>query len=408
MKLDDVLHGNDAFVFMERYVDEAARTYSPFAGKSEVAPEYQPRSERPSFELVTVCAPGTQVSVFEADPVTRLRQYYVRPESVLFAVHPEIWSSSGIDHLDELHGLPRGNPIRVAPTASTRTVFVAGGEQEVPAHFLKLHYPRRISRFNRRLRRKNIHNSVEGSRDLEQVRRDRFAYLPDSLGFTYGGGDNPWGFLVREAVPRPYQGERFLIPYFALYAGDLKHAGHPPLLVQLIERLGVEPMSFVVDEIMVPVLDCWAAVVRERGILLECHAQNVLLEIDRDFRPRRVVHRDFDVWVDAEARRRAGLDVPFIGTCIEIDTPYPKEQHYSLTYDRFMGRELFDYLLEVLKRFYTADADRVRHQVVEAFHRRFPDSDCCFPAQTTFYFSNELLPGNDFRLIDTKEAPEWR
>ena len=31
MKLDDILLGNDAFVFMERYVDEAAKTYSPFA-----------------------------------------------------------------------------------------------------------------------------------------------------------------------------------------------------------------------------------------------------------------------------------------------------------------------------------------------------------------------------------------
>ena len=47
MKIDDVLQGQDAFIFMERYVDEAARTYSPFAAKSEVAPEYRPRSDRP-------------------------------------------------------------------------------------------------------------------------------------------------------------------------------------------------------------------------------------------------------------------------------------------------------------------------------------------------------------------------
>src|SRR5439155_18064436 len=176
---------------------------------------------------------------------------------------------SGIDCSDELHALPKGEPIQVAPTASTRTVFTVGGTREVPAHFLKLHYPRRISRFNRRLRRKNIHNSIEGSRDLAHIRFDRFAYLPDSLGFTFGDGGNPWGFLVREATPRPYQGRRFLIPYFALYAGDLKHAGHPPLLVQLIERLGADPEAFVVDEIMIPVVECWAKVVRERGILLE-------------------------------------------------------------------------------------------------------------------------------------------
>src|SRR5439155_27303428 len=139
MKLDDILQGDDAFVFMERYVDEAAKTYSPFAGKSETAPEYRPRSNRPSFELITVRAPRDQVSVFEADPTETLRQHYIRSEEVLFAIHPETWSSSGIDHLDELHALPRSEPMEVAPTASTRTVFTAGCPPELPAHFLKLH-----------------------------------------------------------------------------------------------------------------------------------------------------------------------------------------------------------------------------------------------------------------------------
>jgi hypothetical protein len=199
-----------------------------------------------------------------------------------------------------------------------------------------------------------------------------------------------------------------MIPYFALYAGDLKHGGHPPLLVQMIERLHVEPESFVVDEIMIPVVECWAKVVRERGILLECHAQNILLEIDRDFHPRRVVHRDFDVWVDADVRRQAGLDVPFMGSSVGSDTPFPKEQHYSLVYDRFIGHELFNYLLGVVKHFYQADELRVRRRVAKAFHRCFPDSDGFLPARTTFYFSDELLPGNEFKLVNLKRVPEWR
>ena len=80
MRLDDILQGNEALIFMERYVDEAAKTYSPFAGQSEVAPEYRPRSDRPSFELVTVCAPRDRVTVFQADPTETLRQHYVRTE----------------------------------------------------------------------------------------------------------------------------------------------------------------------------------------------------------------------------------------------------------------------------------------------------------------------------------------
>src|SRR5438105_13018447 len=107
MKLDDLLQGNDAFVFMERYVDEAAKTYSPFARLSEVAPEYRPRSDRPSFELVTVYAPRDQVSIFQADPAKDLLDHYMRSEGVLFAIHPQTCASSAIDHWDELHALPR-------------------------------------------------------------------------------------------------------------------------------------------------------------------------------------------------------------------------------------------------------------------------------------------------------------
>src|SRR5215203_3367250 len=93
MKLDDVLKGNEAFVFMERYVDEAVKNYSPFAGLSEAAPEYQPRSGLPSFDLITVLAPKSRVSIFQDNPVRSLRDHYIGSESVLFAIHPDTWSS---------------------------------------------------------------------------------------------------------------------------------------------------------------------------------------------------------------------------------------------------------------------------------------------------------------------------
>src|SRR5205085_2141125 len=109
-----------------------------------------------------------------------------------------------------------------------------------------------------------------------------------------------------------------------------------------------------------------------------------LLEIDRDFRPRRVVHRDFDVWVDGEARKKAGLEV--LGATIGTDTPYPREQHYSLVYDHFIGRELFGYLLGILTRFFSAKEHAVRERIAEAFHRHFPDAQDFFPVGTSYYF----------------------
>src|SRR5262245_24011467 len=116
-------------------------------------------------------------------------------------IHPETWAS--FDNLNGLNDLRRGEPLQVAPTASTRTVLTTETPANVPRHFVKLHYPRRISRF----------------------------------------------------------------------------------------------------------------------------------------KPQRVVHRDLDVWVDAGARKQAGLEV--LAASIGLDMPCPREQHYSLIYDRFIGRELF-------------------------------------------------------------------
>ena len=76
-------------------------------------------------------------------------------------IHPETWAS--FDNLNGLNDLRRGEPLQVAPTASTRTVLTTETSANVPQHFVKLHYPRRISRLNRRLRRKNIRSSKESA-----------------------------------------------------------------------------------------------------------------------------------------------------------------------------------------------------------------------------------------------------
>lgn len=407
MKIEETLQAN-ALIYMERYVNEHTKSYSSFSQVSEVDRQYQPTSDLESFELISVLAPRSEVSIFEGHPQKDLLDFYVKNENVLFVIHPEVWDSSEIDHLNELRLCQQGDSIRVSPTASTRTVLTRNTSNNCPAHFIKLHYPRRISRFNRRLRRKNVHNSVTVTRDLGHLNFEKFAYLPDSLGFTFRDGGNPWGFLIRELIPRPYRENRFLLPFFSLYGGDLKNPQDSPLIVQMIERLKAEPEQFVVNEIMIPVVECWCKAVRERGTLLESHAQNILLEIDQDFRPRRIVHRDFDIWIDEEARKAAGLDMSEFETCIGTESRFPRKAHYSLIYDHFIGRDLFSYLVKVLSEYYEIKPLRIKQQIARAFHANFPDSSEFFPEDTTYYFSNELLPGNEFELVDTKQTPEWR
>ena len=243
----------------------STRTQKPtarFPQENEAAEQYQPRSGQETFDLATVIASKARVSVYQADPLRSLLQHYVREDEVLFAIHPNTWGDPDVDNIAELRAFPRGEPIQVAATASTRTVFAIPHAGDVPLHFLKLHFPHKISRFNRRLRRKNMCNSVAVTRDLADFQLGKFAYLPDVLGFTFGEEDIAWGFLVREAAPRPFRGPAYLVPCFALYGCDLRNPTDPPLLVQLIERLGADPESFVTEQIMVPIVECWARVVR--------------------------------------------------------------------------------------------------------------------------------------------------
>jgi hypothetical protein len=408
MKLEAVVQNHNALLEMERYVDGGAKTYSALAARTEAATRYQPESSASSFDLVVLNAPEDSVAVFKADPSPGLLDHFVHEQIVRFPVHPQTFEDRALEGSDVLHTLPREVAIRVAPTASTRTVFVLKPSDGVPRHFLKLHYPVRISRFNRRLRTKNIRNSVAVTRELAGIRAERFAYMPDVLGFTLGSGAEAWGFLVREASPRPFIEGQFLIPGFALFASDLRHPDDPPLLAQLIERLDAEPLSFAIDEIFAPIVECWCAVARGRGLLLESHAQNILLEIDSNFSPRRIVHRDFDVWIDPDARRCLGLEESRSIAGTGPHTGPPIEQRYSVVYDRFIGHGFFDYLLDVLKRNYGVNEKRILSRVRQTFHKAFPDADLFFPANTMFYFAKNPPSGREFVLEDVRESPVWR
>lgn len=157
---------------------------------------------------------------------------------------------------------------------------------------------------------------------------------------------------------------------------------------------------------MQPIVECWANVVRERGILLESHSQNLLLEIDHHFQPTRIVHRDCDVWIDGDVRHHLGLDTPFLGACVSHSPLFSREQYYSLVYDHFIGRELFDYLLKTLSRSFAIDEKEVRGNVAAAFpilkisclatqpiifRKKF------FPAMNSIWSTCNSLPnGDDF------------
>jgi siderophore synthetase component len=63
------------------------------------------------------------------------------------------------------------------------------------------------------------------------------------------------------------------------------------------------------DYLVKPVIIHFDYLVRNKGILMQCHAQNTLLEINESFSPTRIIYRDFgSLTIDPEFRIKNGLN----------------------------------------------------------------------------------------------------
>ena len=219
MKLQN-LNDPNAFIYLERYVNEGSRTYSRFAHQSEVDPKYKPESSEAFFKVLCLELPKEKVTVYLDKTCSQLASHYIQNDTILFPIHPEIFEDDRTPYIKELRKYS-SRSIFVAPTASTRTVMTFPEPGDPPCHFIKLHYPRRISRFTRRLRINTIQHCIEVSKDIQHFSIPQFGFLPEIIGMIYGSGKEAWGSIIREFTPRPIsENNKFLTPLFCLYAKD--------------------------------------------------------------------------------------------------------------------------------------------------------------------------------------------
>lgn len=407
MKLQEAFSGASALSYLERYVNAGTRTYSAVAAVNEVRLRFQPGSRELCFLLPEFVVPRGEVHVFEDAPPPSLRSRYVGKTECWFPVHPEIVNDPGVPYLSDIQAHPSRRTLCVSPMASTRTVY-AFGDSNIPAHYLKLHLPRQISRFYRFMRYVTVEFCVAISEDLRNLAHERFAYLPESLAMAVGDRANGWGVVVRETEPRPKAGDqRAYIPFFALYGKDVRHPTDPSLLAQLIEAGRADAVEYAYTHLIEPLITTWCHAVRQRGIVFSAHAENVLLEIDAELQPTRIVHRDLDVDVDPLIRGRRGIQTDFHKNRIDIDVKASRAAVYSLNYDSFMGHHLFDYLARKLQQVYACDPEALRAMARASFHRSFPEAGEFFP-ETVHYYENRIGRGNPIPLIDTGKKPAWR
>ncbi len=398
-------------LYLDRYRNEGTRNYSEHSAYSEARQEYRPNGGHPSFETAAYELPRDRMNVYTANPPAELMGTYLPGDSVVFCIHPQLID----EQADEAYvqrtrdlGEP-GASIRVSPSSSTRTLHVLDHGRP---HALKVHFPFRVSRYDRRMRDEVVEQATTVSAELEawrDIKEARFAFLREVIGITHKNldadaprGEN-WGYLVRDLVPFPATpDERNLIPGFALYGRDFFDPAKAPLLLEFIGSN--DPVDWMLENVLLPIIRHWVACFRAFGFILEPHGQNVLLEVDPEGSITRIVHRDLSVGIDM--RRRGDLGLPDG----ELNAYNRMEDgaFNSIAYDKFMGGHFFDplvgVLLETIPRLSLED---FRGPCRDEFTRIFPEQERYLP-RTVQYFSDVRDRFGNPLHHDTGVAPTWR
>ena len=387
----------------ERYLTLGARTYSPFCNIMDVAKRHRPQDGDRTFELESFWL-SYDIGSYIANGVhSELHDLYRHADRFLFVVHPDVLAMPGLHLGSLLEGTLRGPAVEVAPSANVRTVFVTRIDgKAVASHFLKLHYPRRISRFFRPLPLEDIEVQLWSTRQLANV---GLAVFPDVGGGVLGSAPSEaWGYIVREATPANGRGLRYAVPLFALYSRDIRSPSDPILLAQL-SQTGHAPA--LIETIVRGMIQMWITAVSKAGCLIEPHSQNTLFMFSGADDSWQVAYRDVGIYADPPICLNGGAvsgrpPIDEIGRDVQI----PREQLLSLTYDTFLGHHALAYLSRSVCATFGIKSSFMPN-LAKSIFSELGGHELGLPA-TTFAFDDKLYLNEEFRLLDTEQPPIWR
>ena len=386
------------FLHLERFVNSPKGNWSDY---SEVSLKFSPESDIKSFEVPILEFEKTEIQIIESNPSAEVISQ-ISPDGLFqFFIHPYIISPE-----TELLSYRTG-----APTSSTRTILI---ESDCPRFMVKTDLDRRHFRFRRRLKAGSVRHSLRMNTELESVAGSgnlhRYAVLPESIGIIASIEGRESGMIVRELLPRPrVPDDRFLIPYFSLYSKDPKFEGDAPLLVQIVEsNASNNHLDYFLENIVGPIQDAWAALVSERGILPELHGQNALLEVDKQGRPVRVVHRDFQsIYTDEETRREKGFE-QYEKHIAGREDGITKKSQYSLVYDHFITGYLISRLAKCfISHFCEYSEKKVSEKIRDRF-RSIPYNDISVFPDTVHGFGSAEMKDNEVTVVNKNIEPTYR
>lgn len=381
---------------------------------ADVPVEYQFKGSTECFELPFILVSPEEIEYYEINPDSGIKNLVCEGGKVRFFIHPAMCL------LHQNRKLVSNSGIQVSPTSSTRTVLTRNLN---PNFMVKTDLERRIGDGVKRLKGAHVKHSIKIGQDFQEATLPtNLAYLPESIGAICSSSSQETGLLIRELHAHPVVSDkRYILPLFSLFSPDKNNLQDPLLLYQLIyaiDRQRSNALDIFLQRILIPYLDSWARLISERGLSTEMHAQNILLEIDANGVPSRLVYRDFqDTFVDIDIRMERGLSTDFSKNVIgkneriyvvngEVvkDLNKCKQISYSLTYDYRIGRAL-DYFADTLKVYGPAAKETFIDAIKEVWNRYFAGTGI-FPKKA--YCLKKTGRDLNKELTFSEEEPKYR
>ncbi len=291
MKLENInFDSSSDFLHLERFVNDG----SP-SGFTDTYTTSFLTSPRERFESFYLC--GLK---FHDESILQI--YGSKPEGLSdnwhLLVHPDMLYDPNNNYFFSLAKEIKINAVKVAPTASCRTVKMLENNE----WFIKLHYAGLIGRVDRGLTINHASSAVEVTdfiRDGMQLNK-----LPSFFHFQcelyakvaqskINNKSIEWGMVYREAKAWPLiEKKHFLIPAFSLFSTDRIYPNDPTLLEQIIWSQNKKVEEYLFEDIISPIYSTYFNLLLNLGIQLECHAQNTLFAIDENYKIMGMVARD--------------------------------------------------------------------------------------------------------------------
>ena len=394
------------WVSAERYHGGGTRNYSRYSAEMPVSAGCHPQGSALGFRLRTFWIDVHDGEYRRASASSPLHDIYSHRDRLLLPVHPDTLALPHLPGRDRLLTMPAGPVLDAVPLANARTVLVLALDgAPVAPHFLKLHFPQRISRFHRTMNARNLGHELWTSTQLHTA---GLPVLRDLGGGQFGiGPDAAWGYLIRDCLVRDSCDFDYTVPLFALYGNDIRAPDSQPLLHRLVVRSGVEPAVFLAERIIEPMVAFWVRAVLSTGCLPELHGQNTLLSFSRDGRRSRIGYRDGGIYTLAPLRDSFGhsADLPPMDV-VPRDVAVDCAQLMSLVYDSFMGNHALARLNALAANLFDLHPDLLP----SIARKTFADNggpQLTLP-RTVYYYDDTCPPERGWRLADTGQTPIWR